>query len=38
MQKAIYLFFLFLESCFLLSIKKTNFDNIYPKTGAQNFS
>ena len=31
-------FFLFLESSFLPSIKKTNFDKILPKTGTQNFS
>ena len=31
-------FFLFLDSCFLPSIKKTNFDKIYPKTGTQNLS
>ena len=33
-----YYLFLFLDSCFLPSIKKTNFDKIYPKTGTQNFS
>jgi len=31
-------FFLFLDSCFLPSIKKTNLDKIKPKTGTQNFS
>ncbi len=31
-------FFLFLESRFLPSIKKTNFDNKYPKIGTQIFS
>ncbi len=37
-QKVIDQFFLFLESCFSPSIKKTNFDKIKPKTGTQNFS
>ena len=32
------IFFLFLESCFLPSIKKTNLDKMKPKTGTQNFS
>ena len=32
------IFFLFLESYFLPSIKKTNLDKIKPKTGTQNFS
>ena len=36
-KKLIY-FFLFLGSCFLPSIKKTNFDKIKPTTGTQNFS
>jgi len=37
-KKVINLIFIILESCFLPSIKKTNFDKIYPKTGTQNFS
>ena len=37
-KKYLIYFFLFLVTCFLPSIRKTNFDKIYPKTGTQNLT